>query len=95
MGKAKMGPKGGVYVITKNGNKKYLKPDNFCGPSGGTSPMKFPVNTEKRCRTALSYARHAPKPCGIVKCALNKAKKAGWSCGSSTKKKCTCGCSIK
>ena len=29
MGKAKMGPKGGVYVITKNGNKKYLKPDNF------------------------------------------------------------------
>lgn len=92
MGKAKMGPRGGMYVLTKSGNKKYLNKSDFCGPAGGAGSTNFPVNTEKRCRAALSYARMAPKPCGIVRCALNKANKKGWKCGAATKKKCTCGC---
>lgn len=93
MGKAKIGPKGGVYVLTKSGNKKYLKNSDFCGPAGGAGPTKFPVNTEKRCRAALSYARTAPNPNGIVRCALSKAKKMGWRCGMSAPKQ-TCGCGI-
>jgi hypothetical protein len=92
MGKAKVGPRGGVFIMV-NGTKKYLKSNQFCGPAGGAGSTKFPVNSEKRCRAALSYARYAPKPCGIVHCALNKAKKAGWKCGAATKKKCKCGCS--
>ena len=91
MGKAKVGPKGGVYVLTKSGNKKYLKDSDFCGPAGGAGSTKFPVNTEKRCRAALSYARTAPNPNGIVRCALKKAKKMGWRCGVSQPKP-SCGC---
>ena len=91
MGKAKVGPKGGVYVLTKAGNKKYLKNNDFCGPVGGAGPTKFPVNTEKRCRAALSYARTAPNPEGIVNCALAKARKMGWKCGV-TRPKPSCGC---
>jgi hypothetical protein len=95
MGKVKTGPRGGLYILTKNGNKKYLKSDeDFCGPSGGAGKTNFPVNTEKRCRAALSYSRFAPKPCGIVECALKKAEKKGWKCGAATKKSCRCGCSL-
>ena len=82
-------------MLTKSGNKKYLKNSDFCGPSGGAGTTKFPVNTEKRCRAALSYARTAPNPNGIVRCALNKAKKMGWRCGvSRPKQDCGCGLAI-
>lgn len=87
--RVKTGPKGGRYVEV-NGNKRYINSNAFCGPAGGAGPRNFPVNSEKRCRAALSYARKAPNPCGIVKCALKKAKKHGWKCGATS---CKCGCS--
>ena len=92
-----VGPKGGLYVKSKNSGKYRNVPlSSFCGPAGGAGPRAFPVNTEKRCRAALSYARYAPKPCGVVKCALAKAKAhPKWKCGAQTKKECRCGCSKK
>ena len=99
MGKAKVGPKGGVYVITVSGNKRYLNVNTqFCGPAGGAKASAFPVTTEKECRAALSYARYAPDPQGIRSCALKKAAKHGWRCGVTPPKKTkssssSCGCS--
>jgi len=61
MNKAKMGPRGGVYVISKNGNKIYLKPDTFY-----TIPRQV---------------------------TSSKSKKISSTCGSYTKKSCSCGCS--
>lgn len=40
----------------------------FCGPAGGAPKGSYPVNTMKRAKAALSYARHAPNPAGIKKC---------------------------
>ena len=95
-GRARIGPKGGVYVLTKTGNKRYLNINSqFCGPAGGAKAISFPVTTQKQCRAALSYARYAPNPCGIKACALAKAKQKGWKCGggtTKTKKDCGCGC---
>ena len=95
MGKAKVGPKGGVYVITASGNKRYLNVNTqFCGPAGGAKASAFPVTTEKECRAALSYARYAPDPQGIRACALKKAAEKGWRCGAPKKiKSSSCGCS--
>ena len=97
MGKAKIGPRGGVYVITSTGNKRYLNINTqFCGPSGGAKASAFPVTTEKECRAALSYARYAPNPQGIRACALKKADENGWRCGVAVrpkKNKSSCGCS--
>lgn len=54
----------------------------FCGSAGGASPRSYPVDTESRCRAALSYARHAPNPEGIRQCALEKAQQhPDWRCG--------------
>ena len=64
----------------------------YCGPSGGAALTSFPVNTEKRCRAALSYARFAKRPCGIVSCALRQAAKKGWKCGTSSSGAKKCGC---
>lgn len=50
------------------GEYKNVKKKNFCGPSGGAPEGSFPVNTRKRARAALSYARNAPNPEGIKKC---------------------------
>lgn len=44
----------------------------FCGPSGGEGARSYPVNTKKRCRAALAYARHAKKPEGIRSCVHRK-----------------------
>jgi hypothetical protein len=52
--------------------------DDFCGPEGGACPETFPVDTYKRYRAALSYARNAPNPEGIVRCAQRKAMEKGW-----------------
>lgn len=57
----------------------------FCGPSGRAPAGSFPVNSEKRCRAALTYARYAPDPDGIRRCAIRKAKQYGWSCGTSSR----------
>ena len=99
MGKAKIGPRGGVYVINQFGNKRYLNINTqFCGPAGGAKASAFPVTTEKECRAALSYARYAPNPQGIRTCALKKAAgEKGWRCGVSPQKiiksSSSCGCS--
>lgn len=62
---------------------KGLKPSDYCGPAGGDQPRTFPVSNEEECRAALTYARYAPNPEGIRKCALAKAKKHGWKCGET------------
>jgi len=62
----------------------------YCGPAGGAAPYSFPVNTEKRCRAALSYSRFAPSPCGVAQCALKQARKHGWKCGTSSKRAQSC-----
>jgi hypothetical protein len=52
--------------------------DKFCGPEGGACSFTYPVNTPARARAALAYARHAPLPEGIRKCAMRIAKNEGW-----------------
>jgi len=66
------------------------KNTKFCGPAGGAARTSYPVNTQKRCRAALSYARFAKRPCGIVRCALAHGRKMGWSCGKSSSQKNSC-----
>ena len=46
---------------------KYKK-GPFCGPAGGAPKGTYPVNTVKRAKAALAYARHAPNPSGIRNC---------------------------
>lgn len=50
------------------GEYKNVKKKNFCGPAGGAPKGSYPVNTKKRARAALAYARNAPNPSGIKKC---------------------------
>lgn len=52
---------GGSNVGRYKGVKK------FAGPSGGAPKGSFPINTRKRARAALAYARNAPDPAGIRK----------------------------
>jgi len=89
MNKLRTGPRGGKYRNV-NGKKVY-----YCGSAGGVAKNKFPVNTEKRCRAALSYSRFAKRPCGIVSCALKQAAKHGWKCGTSSAGAKKCGCNKK
>lgn len=42
-----------------------VKPSNFAGSAGGASKYSYPINTKKRAKAALSYARNAPNPSGI------------------------------
>lgn len=60
----------------------------FCGSKGGypQGSHTFPVDSEKRCRAALSYAHNAPNPEGIRQCALAIAAEKGWNCGKYSKK---------
>ena len=73
--------------LYKEGKGKYsnLRESDFCGPAGNAPMGTFPVDTEKRCSAALSYARNAPYPDGIVECAMKKAKENGWKCGKNSK----------
>jgi len=64
---------------------KYKGVKSFCGPSGGAPKGSYPVNTCGRVAAAKSYARHAPNPGGIRKCAEAAGKRMG--CGSSKKGK--------
>lgn len=47
---------------------KYKTKGPFCGPAGGAPKGSYPVNTSKRAKAALSYAKHAPNPSGIRNC---------------------------
>ena len=51
---------------------------------------KFPVNTKKRCSSALSYARYAPSPCRIARCVKKNCSSKYPSVGKTSKlmKKC-------
>lgn len=55
------GKPGGSNVGAYKGVKK------FAGPAGGAPKGSFPINTLKRGKAALSFARDAPKPKGIQK----------------------------
>lgn len=55
-----------------------LPEDVFCGPEGGSCPRTYPVDSEKRWKSALSYARFAPNPEGIRRCANRIAEERGW-----------------
>ena len=72
----------------KRGEGQYqnVPKEMFCGPAGGAPQGTFPVNNESRCRAALSYARDAPNPRGIERCAVRIAKKHGWRCGVDSEK---------
>lgn len=54
------------------GKYKDVSKSAFCGKAGGSSPGSYPVNTKKRARAALSYARNAPNPEGIKACVYRK-----------------------
>lgn len=56
------------------GEYKRVKQGDFCGPAGGAAAGSYPVNTKKRCRSALAYAHNAPKPSGIKACVERKCK---------------------
>ena len=91
------GPRGGKYTLSKTGKKEYLPKQrkvsrkiHYCGPAGGAARTSYPVNTQARCRAALSYARFAKRPCGIIRCAMKQAKKKGWSCGTTSKRVLKC-----
>lgn len=62
---------------------KYKK-GPFCGPAGGAPKGSYPVNTKKRAKAALAYARHAPNPSGIRKCVCRHWSSLP-SCGSKSK----------
>lgn len=54
------------------GKYKSIKKGAFCGPSGGAPTGSYPVNTRKRAKAALAYARNAPRPAGIKACVRKK-----------------------
>lgn len=56
------------------GKYKKVSKKEFCGPSGGAAKGTYPVDTKKRCHSALSYAHHAPNPAGIKSCVKRKCK---------------------
>lgn len=47
------------------GEYKDVSKSEFAGPSGGAPRGSYPINTRKRAKSALAYARNAPNPEGI------------------------------
>lgn len=47
------------------GKYKNVSKKDFAGKSGGAPAGSFPINTRKRAKAALAYARNAPNPAGI------------------------------
>lgn len=47
------------------GKYKRVAKKDFAGPSGGSPQGTYPINTLKRAKAALAYARNAPRPAGI------------------------------
>ena len=56
---------------------KYPGVKSFAGPSGGAPKGSYPINTRKRVKAALSYARHAPNPSGIKRAVHRKYPSLG------------------
>ena len=65
------------------GKYKKVPKGEFCGKAGGSSAGSYPVNSKKRARAALAYARNAPNPSGIKAC----VRKHFPTMGKSSKKK--------
>ncbi|MGD8327742.1 MAG: hypothetical protein PVF65_12590, partial [Sphingomonadales bacterium] len=59
------------------GRYKKVAKGKFCGPAGGAPEGSYPVNTKKRARAALAYARNAPNPEGIKRCVRKKFPSMG------------------
>ena len=55
---------------------------------------KYPVNTKKRCSSALSYARYAPSPCRIARCVKKNCSKKYPSVGKTSKLMTKCNIKI-
>lgn len=51
---------------------KYKGVKSFAGPAGGAPKGSFPINTRKRAKAALAYARNAPNPAGIRRAVHSK-----------------------
>lgn len=47
------------------GDYKNVNKSDFAGPKGGAPKGSFPINTLKRAKAALAYARNAPNPEGV------------------------------
>lgn len=54
------------------GEYKGVSKSDFAGPAGGAPKGSFPINTKKRAKAALAYARNAPNPTGIKKAVYKK-----------------------
>lgn len=73
IGKTLRVPRGTLKEIKKKaggsnvGKYKGLSSKEFAGPAGGAPKGSFPINTRKRAKAALAYARNAPNPGGIRK----------------------------
>lgn len=63
---------------SNQGKYSSVPKSKFCGKEGGACEFTYPVNTPERARAALAYARHAPLPAGIRRCAMRIAKEEGW-----------------
>lgn len=59
------------------GEYKNVSKGKFCGPAGGSPKGSYPVNTKKRAKAALAYARNAPNPSGIKACVHRKFPSLG------------------
>lgn len=55
-----------------------LEPQNFCGPAGGAASTSFPSHDWAHSQNALSRARFAPNPEGIIECAIRTQMDRGW-----------------
>lgn len=54
------------------GKYKSVSKENFAGTAGGAPAGSYPMNTLKRAKAALAYARNAPNPGGIKKAVYKK-----------------------
>ncbi len=54
------------------GKYKTVSKTEFAGPKGGAPKGSFPINTKKRAKAALSYARNAPNPSGVKSAVYKK-----------------------
>jgi len=54
------------------GRYKTVSKKDFAGPAGGAPKGSYPINTEKRAKAALAYARNAPDPAGIKSAVYRK-----------------------
>lgn len=59
------------------GKYKKVAKKSFCGPAGGSPEGSYPVDSKKRARAALAYARNAPNPKGIKRCVKKKFPSLG------------------